>query len=212
MRISRSIIGLRMLTVGCVVVAGALSACSSTTRSAAEAESSAATCAEGGPCQVGDTGPGGGTVFYVAPQRSSWGQVLEVAPATWSGAQDPEAPWCATSAARTRAGTRLGVGEGRANSAAVASACGADSAAGAAQAYRGGNRDDWFLPSKDELALLYQQRASVDGLAPTLYWTSSEAGGSQDDPINAWYQRFDTGSQYEERKVYRYRVRPIRAF
>ena len=204
------------VVMGCIAAGAVVSGCATAERSAAEAESPAAsagqTCAQGGPCQVGDVGPGGGTVFYVAPQRAAWGQVLEVAPATWSGGEDPEAPWCATAAARTRVNTYLGLGDGRSNSSAIVTACGEDSAAGRAQAYRGGGRDDWYLPSKDELDRLYRQRASVEGLAPTLYWTSSDSSGAQDDPINAWYQRFDTGSQYADRKVYRYRVRPVRSF
>ena len=51
----------------------------------------ALTCAQGGSCIVGDRGPGGGIIFYVAASNfSSPGSVcntscryLEVAPSTW---------------------------------------------------------------------------------------------------------------------------------
>ncbi|MBV5280259.1 MAG: hypothetical protein J0651_03100, partial [Actinobacteria bacterium] len=49
------------------------------------------TCAQGGVCQVGDTGPGGGKVFYVSGSAinavsgvSGGGIYLEMAPATFS--------------------------------------------------------------------------------------------------------------------------------
>ena len=67
----------------------------------------ATTCAAGGTCQVGDTGPGGGTVFYVASTPQSWGQYLEVAPSTWSGGTDPRQQWASavtTAAAYTGGG------------------------------------------------------------------------------------------------------------
>ena len=52
-------------------------------------------------------------------------------------------------------------------------------AAGLANSYRGGGYMDWYLPSKDELNLLYQNRAAVGGFAtsgfPT-YWSSTQKG------------------------------------
>jgi hypothetical protein len=39
---------------------------------------------------------------------------------------------------------------------------------------------DWFLPSKDELNLLYQNREAVGGFADTgypSYWSSTQKGG-----------------------------------
>jgi hypothetical protein len=50
----------------------------------------ALTCAQGGPCALGDTGPGGGKIFYARPEGFSCGpnftdtcHYLEVAPTGW---------------------------------------------------------------------------------------------------------------------------------
>lgn len=43
-------------------------------------------------CAIGDTGPGGGIVFYDAGSRQSWGRYLEVAPTGWASASVPGAP------------------------------------------------------------------------------------------------------------------------
>ena len=67
----------------------------------------AATCATGGTCRVGDAGPGGGTVFYVASTPQSWGLYLEVAPSSWSGGSDPRLAWAS---AVTSAGAYNGGG------------------------------------------------------------------------------------------------------
>lgn len=72
--------------------------------------------------------------------------------------------------------------------------------------------DDWFLPSKDELNLLYLQRDLVggfvsDGNAP--YWSSTE----YEESFGAWRQLF---SPVTEQTIYdkylEYNVRPIRRF
>lgn len=73
--------------------------------------------------------------------------------------------------------------------------------------------DDWFLPSKDELSLMYTNRSKIGGFVSTnndpYYWSSSEG-----DTIagHAWYKNFYNGSQYGVNRNYFYRVRPVRAF
>ena len=80
--------------------------------SGASAVDETLTCAQGGICNVGDIGPGGGIVFYVRSQQSlsvwkngnaepdlvysadGW-KYLEVAPKNWSGGKnDPQLSWC----------------------------------------------------------------------------------------------------------------------
>jgi hypothetical protein len=166
-----------------------------------------------GTYQVGSVGPGGGIVFLALPTRAAWGQFLEAAPAGWSGSpDDPEAPWCAKGQpgydTSLDAGTQIGAGAQ--NTATIIEACGLDSAAGVASSYAGGGQDDWFLPSKDELNALYEQREVVGGLADVGFWSSSqlEYGASL-----AWSQHFYYyGGQSGANESNDDRVRPVRAF
>ncbi|MFM8350309.1 MAG: DUF1566 domain-containing protein, partial [Actinomycetales bacterium] len=76
-------------------------------------------------------------------------------------------------------------------------------------AFRGGGKDDWFLPSKNELKALFRQRKVVGGLADVFFWSSSQYEGSAN---NAWAQYFGNGNQYYDNKDADTRVRPVRAF
>ena len=139
------------------------------------------TCATGGTCAVGDTGPGGGTVFYVASSRftsigSACGTVckyLEAAPVGWITAPspagqtncvfqypyptDPACEWSGNT--QTAIGsTRKRIGTGYANTSAIISQRNGGNAAGnaatVARTFRGGGKTDWSLPSKAELNAL----------------------------------------------------------
>jgi hypothetical protein len=66
---------------------------------------------------------------------------------------------------------------------------------------------DWYLPSKDELNLLYQQRNVVGGFGATNYWSSSETGKG-----TAWDQEFGGGFQFKDSKSFTLNVRAIRSF
>ena len=66
---------------------------------------------------------------------------------------------------------------------------------------------DWFLPSKDELHLLYGQKSKVGGFSSSEYWSSSELSSSY-----AYYEDFLNGSQYNDYKDYSKKVRAIRSF
>jgi len=69
--------------------------------------------------------------------------------------------------------------------------------------------DDWFLPSRDELAQLYatQDKTHWWGFAEDYYWTSSEYSAK-----SAWSQHFTTGEQTGTYKSYQRLVRPVRRF
>jgi hypothetical protein len=77
---------------------------------------------------------------------------------------------------------------------------------------------DWYLPSKEELNLMYQNKATIDatagvnggsGFASACYWSSTEYSD-----YSAWAQYFDDGSQSTDDKKYgpTSYVRAVRAF
>jgi hypothetical protein len=66
---------------------------------------------------------------------------------------------------------------------------------------------DWYLPSKYELDLLFQQKAAVGSFPIAYYWSSTEY-----DNLQAWFQYFYTGAQLVNVKSTTYNVRAIRAF
>jgi hypothetical protein len=69
--------------------------------------------------------------------------------------------------------------------------------------------NDWYLPSKNELAKLYENRVSIGGFTALIYWSSTEATGQY-----AWNQNFSDGTQkyYQQNKVNTFGVRAIRSF
>ena len=75
---------------------------------------------------------------------------------------------------------------------------------------------DWYLPSKEELNLMYQNKATIDatagvnggsGFASAYYWSSTENNNN-----NAWKQNFDNGNQNNNNKNNTNRVRAVRDF
>ena len=148
---------------------------------------------------VGDTGPGGGIVFYDAGSVQPWGRYLEAGP------ELAEENWCDDWKLDV-AGTKTAIGAGAANTKLTAAACGAG-AVNTVSDYDVGGKTDWFLPSKDELNALSEQRDSVGGFANDYYWSSSQVGAS-----DAWVQNLLYGHQVSASRNGTLRVRPVRAF
>lgn len=76
--------------------------------------------------------------------------------------------------------------------------------------YSYGGYDDWFLPSKDELSLMYVNlhKRRLGSFAGSYYWSSSESYADR-----AWLQDFYKGDQFGYiRSNVVSRVRPVRAF
>jgi hypothetical protein len=69
--------------------------------------------------------------------------------------------------------------------------------------------DDWFLPSRDELGLMYTN-LKINGFGNFTkmnYWSSSEC-----DYLNAYTQYFDSGLQSCNNKLHSYSIRAVRIF
>ena len=147
-------------------------------------------CALGGACAIGDVGPAGGKVFYVAskdkpivtnrqPCMSGSSCIyMEVAPPNWSGGTtDPQKLWaqpvqgcCKEVPNQGAKGSAIGTGAQNTWNIMVQQQA-YDSAAKAASVdYK------WYLPSLEELFEVYIQRNKVDAPASGEYWSSTEAG------------------------------------
>jgi hypothetical protein len=110
----------------------------------------------------------------------------------------------------TIGGTGTGIGTGAANTAAIVAGCSASGiAARICNDLVLNSYSDWFLPSKDELNLMYQnlKTAGIGGFADDYYWSSSEYSSNY-----AWIQYFYNGYQYYFNKFSYNRVRAVRAF
>jgi len=67
--------------------------------------------------------------------------------------------------------------------------------------------DDWYLPSKEELEKVCQNRASLVKFASGLYWSSSEQNAGQ-----AWGVNLNSGVSLAVEKSARASVRAMRSF
>jgi hypothetical protein len=120
---------------------------------------------DGGLYAIGDTSPGGGMAFYDKGKYSDGWRYMECAPAsteTWAKWGVSDKPFNNRTIDTDLAdepevgGTAAGIGTGAANTKAIAALLSAqglqDRAAQICDALSYGGKDDWFLPSKDELS------------------------------------------------------------
>jgi hypothetical protein len=178
---------------------------------------------------VGDTGPGGGIVFYYSAAGFNCGSgfsatgsptggkcnYLEAAPTSGSNAwTDSTYIWSENTFGRTGA-TATAIGSGYANTSTIISREGGrtNSAAFVSRAYRGPNNlSDWYLPSYDELGALYSERVRV-GVRYSAngdnYWTSSDEAYFG---VYPFYLAMNFPFWTSNPKSESYYVRPIRAF
>jgi len=156
--------------------------------------------------KIGDS-YGGGIVFYVY-DGGQHGLIAATAD------QSASIRWYAGTFTHTVAYAD-GVGAGKANTAIIIAnqgyGDGATYAARICNEYSvtvgGVTYGDWYLPSKYELNLLYQQKSIVGGFASAYYWSSTEGNN-----YHAWNQYFNGGNQYDDGKDVADCVRAIRAF
>jgi len=127
--------------------------------------------------KVGTTGPGGGQIFYNAGSVQSWGQYLEVAPASTTLLS---VGWCNSAYTSTLIGTSSAIGTGLANTNAILAI---DSASGTpayyCKNYSNNGKTDWFMPSIEELNALYNAKlAHTLNINTNFYWSSTEIDAS----------------------------------
>ena len=165
---------------------------------------------------VGDLGPSGGHIFYDKGSVSDGWRYLEAAPASleWSSKV-----WGGYGT--VVGGTGLVIGTGASNTEKIVAKFGdvepyagkTDYAAKLCTDLEvtngGATYDDWFLPSKDELNLMYQnlKNEGIGGFSDENYWSSSEYNANY-----AWGQYFASGNQRYYTRSANGRVRPVRAF
>ncbi|MDR1129034.1 MAG: DUF1566 domain-containing protein [Treponema sp.] len=152
--------------------------------------------------KIGDTGPAGGIIFHVREDAApgEW-RYLEASPQDlsranpriesrieWGNYDDP-------GEIEIGVGTGTGTGWGKSNTEYIVKAlqkCGeTEKAAQLCAGYKLNGYADWFLPSKDELELMYKnlKTKGLGGFSNFSYWSSSEIGSNA-----AWKQYFSDGS------------------
>ncbi len=153
---------------------------------------------------IGDTGPGGGIIFYDKGSYTDGWRYMEAARkslgrAVWGGYR-----YCMGGTGGDAIGT------GRQNTINHVAHCKDKRfAAKLALEYRGGGKDDWFLPSKDELILL-NETLFLTGFLPHEnhhYWSSTSYSLHY-----AWNLASYDSRQYYWGKYGKYHVLPIRYF
>ncbi|MEE9345764.1 MAG: hypothetical protein V3U88_09190 [Methylococcales bacterium] len=161
--------------------------------------------------EIGDNGPAGGIVFYVTDGGLNG---LEAAPVDQSTFRE----WgCKEILIMGADGTAIGTGAQ--NTLDIVAGCNEGPAAKVAADYTSPSGfNDWFLPSRDELNLMYMN-LHLNGLGDftndcnrdrCIYWSSSEIATNE-----VWAQQFSPEGDFQfgnDKEDSNYKVRAIRAF
>jgi len=177
------------------------------------------TCATGGSCAIGDTGPGGGIVYYISPTTftetgaacASTCKYLEMAPSGWdspTSLTDPHFLWSADLTTTLRA-SGVDLGTGLSNTALMYNS-GNSPAADAVHNYSAGGYHDWFIAAAGETLGMYDPAVyTLAGFTfPEITWTSTENNASHADYLN-WAAGWAAGGSKND---WTPQVRPVRAF
>ncbi|MDR1902850.1 MAG: hypothetical protein LBQ88_11285 [Treponema sp.] len=142
--------------------------------------------------QIGDRGPAGGWIFYDKGGVSNGWRYLEAAPS------ESEAPADWGSRGKAIGRTSAGIGAGKQNTEIIVNYMSDQGILGTAaqmcvDLFTGGF-NDWFLPSKGELDLMYRNLKTkrIGSFGDGSYWSSSEVDSNSSC---AWMQRFNDGRQ-----------------
>ncbi|MDR2661559.1 MAG: DUF1566 domain-containing protein [Treponema sp.] len=166
----------------------------------------AAAAGQGTEYKVGDRGPAGGWIFYDKGRIINGWRYLEAAPVE----AEVNVQWGAYQ--KDVVGTSTVVGAGKRNTELIVAFLRRNGESNRAAQFCDSlvidGYDDWFLPSKDELNLMYTnlKAKGLGEFSTTVYWSSSEYNSY------AWDQRFSDGAQNNGNKYTTYCVRAVRAF
>jgi TolB-like protein len=173
--------------------------------------------------KAGDTGPAGGLIFYVNPNANEGWKYLEAAPAT----AEATCQWSISQTISTKPIKDVrSIGTGKPNSEYIMQQAmqlggGFGWAAQICDELEVNGFDDWFLPSRDELNVMWGvlHRRGLGGFKSEWYWSSTPFN---DDGTRIWIIDFTGGEQAGNRPDnygwnwnnwnLPYRVRAIRQF
>jgi hypothetical protein len=178
--------------------------------------------------EIGDTGPGGGKIFYVLPtgfnmtDDNSIAYYLEAAPADMPTFLEFASSifvenWSDPIASLFVEGTSREIGSGRKNTTLILTKDANAPAAKACNEYNNNGKTDWFLPSDYELQRLYLNKTNigtlwndnVDDLEEAFYWSSSQ---NNEYYPQAYCRSFIDSRFFARSKNLEFSVRAIRAF
>lgn len=142
---------------------------------------------------------GGGVIFYLNEEGT--GGLIAAPTDQASGAQ-----WGCNG---TLIGTSTATGAGQTNTTSILSGCSqAGIAARICDDLTLNGYNDWYLPSKDELNLMYQHKSGIPNLGTCSYWSSSEGGSTY-----VWVHNLFYGFQGYDGKTATWNyLRAIRSF
>lgn len=153
---------------------------------------------------TGQTGPGGGIVFYNKGNSNNGWQYLEAAPTD----QSTSMTWGCNGTMIS--GTQVNVGSGVYNTPLIVAGCNdTNFAAKVCSNLVFGGQSDWFLPSIDELYYMFinLHQNGLGGFASGTYWSSSEISSG-----NSHSKDFDSDYAHGWSKNTTCYVRAVRAF
>jgi hypothetical protein len=163
--------------------------------------------------KVGDTGPAGGIIIYVKPNADGEWKYLEAAP----DSTDVIARWSISQTIPTEAinGSRA-IGTGKPNTEYIMQQAmelggGFGWAAQLCDELEVNGFDDWFLPSRDELNVMWGvlHRRGLGGFQNAWYWSSTPYN---DNGTYIWFINFSSGEHGYDDYYEQFRVRAIRQF
>jgi hypothetical protein len=187
------------------------------------------------PYAIGDTGSGGGIVFYDKGYTSDGWRYLEAAPASMVFPPANYIKYSSIHVGELIGDTGTAIGSGKQNTEIIMEQLhnwndleGRKVAAQLCVEFECGGKTDWFLPSRDELNEMFlslgvtglneyalldwtfqdgKTREEWGGWNRKKFWSSSEV-----DNKEAWVVELNGGAQYSSQKGFEYMVRPVRAF